>query len=406
MTEPVPQTLLERRGAQVWERWFPLVWLVFIAFPVLGLLNTPRPPLELLYGAALLLGFVLVFLWVFFYPHSESAYLERPYRMPSVVGMVVSYAVFGLLWPLVQTEAIGLLIYAGSMAGFQRSLKPGVLSIAVALMAVIAFALQGSGWFVWSIAFFTLVAALGNHASYREMIAQKLLERSREEVVRIAKLAERERIARDLHDLLGHTLSVIVLKSELAGRVFDKDPARASQEIKDVERIARESLQEVRSAVRGYRSAGLEGELSNVRLACEAAGLTLQLYLTPLELEWSSEQALAYVLRECVTNTIRHGAARTLWVSLESVGGAVRLSIWDDGAGSISEGNGVRGMRERVAAINGRFELNAQYKGVTATLPPRGKSADLELDDGTLEISAKRLAASVALEGQSTEVQT
>ena len=139
MTESKPepaarQTLLERRGTQVWQRWFPLVWLVFIAFPVTGLLNTPRPPLETAYGLTLLLGFVLVFLWVFFWPHGEADYLERPYRTPSIVGMIVSYAVFGLLWPIVQTDAIGLLIYAGSMAGFQRSVKPALLSIAVALI--------------------------------------------------------------------------------------------------------------------------------------------------------------------------------------------------------------------------------------------------------------------------------
>ncbi len=370
MTDPAqPQTLLERRGAQVWERWFPLIWLTFLAFPVAGLLSTPRPPLELLYGIGLLLGFVLVFLWVFFWPHRESAYLERPYRMPSVVGMVVSYAVFGLLWPLVQTDAIGLLIYAGSMAGFQRSVKPALLSIVVALMIVFAFALQGSGWFVWSIAFFTLIAALGNHASYREMIAQKLLERSREEVVSLAKVAERERIARDLHDLLGHTLSVIVLKSELASRLADKDPSRAISEIRDVERIARDALSEVRSAVRGMRQTTLEGELRNVRLACDAANLKLESYLEPLDLPSATEQTLAFALREAVTNVIRHADARVVTVSLERMNGTVRLTVTDDGTGAIRDGNGLRGMRER-----------------------------LTLGGGSLEVSAKRLVALLSLE--------
>ena len=370
MTEPAPQqSLLERRGALAWQRWFPLVWLVFIAFPIAGLLNTSRPALETAYGLALVLGFTLVFLWVFFWPHAEVAYLERPYRVPSVVGMMASYAVFALLWPLVQGDAIGLLIYAGSMAGFQRSIKPALLSIFVALIFAVAFALQGSGWFVWTIAFFTLVSALGNYSSYREMIAQKLLERSREQVVSIAKVAERERIARDLHDLLGHTLSVIVLKSELASRLADKDPTRAVSEIRDVERIARDALSEVRSAVRGMRQATLEVELQNVRFACDAADLQLESYLEPLILPGATEQTLAFALREAVTNVIRHANASVVTVSLERTAQTVRLEVTDNGTGAICDGNGLRGMRER-----------------------------LELSGGTLEVSAKRLIASVPLE--------
>lgn len=373
MTEPVPQQqqpLLERRGRLAWQRWFPMVWLVFIAFPIAGLLNTPRPLLELLYGLALVLGFTLIFVWVFFWPRAEGAYLERPYRLPSIVGMVMSYAVFGLLWPLVQGNAVGLLVYAGSMAGFQRSIKPSLLSIAAALVCAVTFALQGSGWLIWSIAFFTVVAALGNHSSYREMIAQKLLERSREEVVSLAKVTERERIARDLHDLLGHTLSVIVLKSELASRLADKDPARSISEIRDVERIARDALSEVRSAVRGMRQATLEGELQSVRLACDAADLKLELYLEPLALPSATEQTLSFALREAVTNVIRHAKASVVTVRLERTAQNVRLTVADDGAGAMRDGNGLRGMRER-----------------------------LELNGGTLELSAKRLTAALPLEG-------
>ncbi|NJK45937.1 MAG: sensor histidine kinase, partial [Pleurocapsa sp. SU_196_0] len=219
--------------------------------------------------------------------------------------------------------------------------------------------------------FFTITAAFGNHVSYREIITANRLRRSQLEVERVARIAERERIARDLHDLLGHTLSVIVLKSELASRLADRDPPRAATEIRDVERIARESLQEVRSAVRGYRSAGLEAEFASVRLACEAAGLKLELYLVPVELEWASEQAFSYVLRESVTNTIRHANARTLWVSLERVGNNAQLSLWDDGSGRITENNGVRGMRERLEALGGTLQINATHKGIIATLPVR-----------------------------------
>lgn len=119
---------------------------------------------------------------------------------------------------------------------------------------------------------FTLVAAYGNHASYRRRVADAQLAAAHAEQERLAAEAERERIARDLHDLLGHTLSVIVLKSELAGKLAGRDPARAAEEIREVERISREALGEVRAAVSGYRGSGLSAELARAKVALDAAG--------------------------------------------------------------------------------------------------------------------------------------
>jgi len=348
-------------------RWFSLVWLAWMIIPVLAVFDSPRSALEYLYMFALVGVFVGVFVWSFFGQRwVESS--TRAYRVASLVGMGTSYALLGLMFPVIGWSGIGMLIYAGSFAGTQRSFWPSGVAIFISGMVSLALVLTAKlSWLeASSLLFFTIVATLGNHLSYREAIISRSLERSQEEVARVAKIAERERIARDLHDLLGHTLSVIVLKSELASRLAEKDPARAAKEIRDVERIARESLQEVRSAVRGYRSSGLEGELGGVRLACEAANLKLELYQVPLELEWALEQTLAFVLREAVTNAIRHAGAKRLWVSLERAGQGVRLSIWDDGSGRILEGNGIRGMRERVQALGGSLELDARGKGVTA----------------------------------------
>jgi two-component system, NarL family, sensor histidine kinase DesK len=362
------------RGSSL-ARWFSLVWLTFLGFPLLELYGRPRPTLEHLYGSVLLMVFVVAFVWAFFLTPWSRNGEGLTYRPASLIGMGVSYAVMGLLVPVIQWSGIGMLIYAGSFAGTQLSLVPSAFAVVASLVACISLVLIGMPWFTaFLMIFFTITAAFGNHVSYREIITANRLRRSQLEVERVARIAERERIARDLHDLLGHTLSVIVLKSELASRLADRDPTRAAAEIRDVERIARESLQEVRSAVRGYRSAGLEGEFASVRLACEAAGLKLELYLVPVELEWASEQAFSYVLRESVTNTIRHANARTLWVSLERVADNARLSIWDDGTGRITENNGVRGMRERLEALGGTLEIDATDKGITATLPVRAAS--------------------------------
>jgi two-component system, NarL family, sensor histidine kinase DesK len=358
-----------KKARRDYSRFFSLIWLSFLIYPTFGVLAPPRPVLEYLYGIGLLLIFVAMTIWVYIlHPWGAD---QQPLRLPSMVGMVWSYATLGLLFPMIGWAGLGLVIYAAAFAGSQRSFMPSIVAICIgAGLAVVLFVLGEIELILaLTMLIFSAVAAITNHTSHREFQVQRQLQKSQEEVARVAKIAERERIARDLHDLLGHTLSLIVLKSELASRLADKNPDKAILEIREVERIARDALQEVRSAVRGYRSAGFEAELQHVRLACEAADIKLEVLTVPLELSWQQEQALALALREATTNAIRHASAKTLWVSLESRAGQVHLSVWDDGAGQILEGNGIRGIRERMAAIGGKLELDRQNKGFTVTAP-------------------------------------
>ncbi len=365
MTNPNPNTL---------TRWFPLVWLVFLSFPIVALVNQPRPLLQYFYSFFWIVVFIAIFLWAFFWVRRSDINLEQPYQMPSLIGMISSYVILGLLWLVVQGDSMGFLVYAGSFAGFQKSIRPALVSIAIAFVATLYFALAGSGWLIWSIPISTIIAALGNHMGYQEMMTKRKLRRSQDEVSRIAKVAERERIARDLHDLLGHTLSVIVLKSELASKLAEKNPAKAIAEIRDVERISREALSEVRSAVRGYRSSGLEAELANISLALEAAQIKLEPFIVPLELEWATEQTLAFILREAITNVVRHSHAKTCFVSLEQKNQFVMLEIYDDTQLELTEGNGIAGMRERVAALAGEFALitSSGKRGISVKLALSG----------------------------------
>jgi two-component system, NarL family, sensor histidine kinase DesK len=351
-------------------RWISLVWLSFLIYPIISIVQQPRSLLEYLYGFLVIALFIGVFVWCFFLA-PWAIPRDQHLRFPSMLGMIWSYCVFALLFPLIGWNGIGMLIYAASFAGAQRSFVPSIVagSISLVFAVILAFSNADTIFLSLSLAIFSAVAAFGNNASFLESEARRALQKSQEEVARVAKIAERERIARDVHDLLGHTLSVIVLKSELASRLADKNPQKAILEIREVEHIARAALQEVRSAVRGYRNTGLEEELQNVQLACKAADIKLELYTVPLELSWQKEQALALALREATTNAIRHANAKTLWVSLEQRGGEVQLSVWDDGAGQILEGNGIRGIRERLMALGGRLELNRQHKGFTATTP-------------------------------------
>ncbi|WP_103933259.1 sensor histidine kinase [Bryocella elongata] len=185
------------------------------------------------------------------------------------------------------------------------------------------------------------------------------LRMAHEEIEALAALAERERIARDLHDVLGHTLSVITLKAELAGRLLQIDPQRAALEIADVERTARKALSEVREAIGGYRTRGLGAEIEAARATLDAAGVQLIAEAPSLSgLSAAEETVLALALRESVTNIVRHAKATTCKLRFFSESGRRRLLVEDNGnATDLREGNGLRGMRERVESLGGHVKL-------------------------------------------------
>jgi two-component system sensor histidine kinase DesK len=171
---------------------------------------------------------------------------------------------------------------------------------------------------------------------------------------RILKTAERERIARDLHDILGHTLSVVILKSELAARVIDHDPKAAKAHIEEVERISRDALREVREAIAGYHRGDLRTELEHARSTLETAGLVVEEHCDTIEMPTAYERVFALALREAVTNIVRHANAQRCSISLRLRRQAYVLEIHDNGVGGALEpGMGMRGIRERVSALGG-----------------------------------------------------
>jgi len=185
------------------------------------------------------------------------------------------------------------------------------------------------------------------------------LQLSQDEVRRLATTAERERIGRDLHDLLGHTLSLITLKLELARKLYDRDDARARQEIGEAEAIAREALAQVRSAVTGIRASDLAGELASARLLLECQQVHLQ-YTPPPPMPVDVERGLALVLREAATNIVRHAQATRVQVDFMLEERQLVMQIRDDGRGGVqAEGNGLCGMRERAMALGGQLSLQS-----------------------------------------------
>jgi two-component system sensor histidine kinase DesK len=212
-------------------------------------------------------------------------------------------------------------------------------------------------------AFLMGIVGVSNAFIARQKRADTKLRMAHEEIEQLAAVAERERIARDLHDVLGHTLSVIVLKAELAGRLIERDPQRAAQEIADVEKTARTALSEVRQAIGGYRSQGLPAEMELARSTLQAAGVALSCE-TPLPpLHATEETVLCLAVREAVTNIVRHAQATHCRIGFNTSGdGYHSLLITDDGTHpklqEVHEGNGLRGMRERVQSLGGRLSIS------------------------------------------------
>jgi two-component system sensor histidine kinase DesK len=186
------------------------------------------------------------------------------------------------------------------------------------------------------------------------------LRLSHDEVRRLAATAERERIGRDLHDLLGHTLSLITLKLELSRKLFDRDSEAARREMTEAEAVARHALAEVRAAVTGIRATDLAAELASARLLLGASGVHLDYQLPALQLPEHIERSLALVIREASTNIVRHARATEAKIALSADGPAVLLQIGDNGRGGlVLEGNGLAGMRERVRGIGGVLEIES-----------------------------------------------
>lgn len=187
------------------------------------------------------------------------------------------------------------------------------------------------------------------------------LRLSQDEVRRLAATAERERIGRDLHDLLGHTLSLITLKLELSRKLFDRDNEAARREVEEAENVARHALAEVRSAVTGIRATDLAAELASARLLLESSRVHLDYGQPPSDLPVDIERGLSLILREAVTNIARHADASSAKIELLRERASMCMRISDNGRGGISsDGNGLCGMRERVCALGGTLAIESQ----------------------------------------------
>jgi len=341
--------------------WMPYIWLVWLSFFVVDP-ALHRPSISK-WTLTLVVSFV--FLALYF-----RGYWLKGQR--GLLWIIAGIALLGVVCTPWNWGATGFFVYAAAFAGFcgGTELAVAILIVLEAILSIVMWACHLPLDFWISMSF--LIAAIGamNIQHAKRIAAHCRLLVAQEEIEHLAKTAERERIARDLHDVLGHTLSVIILKSELASRLADKDATRAIQEIRDVERISREALAEVRSALKGYRAAGLNAEIAQARATLETAGIKVQASaaLAAQELGSAQEGVLALVVREAVTNILRHSQATECDLRLMQADGVFTLEIADNGCGGNgAEGQGIKGMRQRVEMLGGSLQRKTT-PGTTLTI--------------------------------------
>jgi len=352
LLRPAPDSSMSdtvRRGKSPWTDAIHLLWSVWIVLtPLLGRGFTLRWAVITLVSYPL---FLFLYARVLLAPrHHGPRYALCMVAMALVLvpwyPAGLTYFVFGCVLLRVSCRD-GWRRYLLQLAGLN------VLFCTVALLC--DYPWQS---LVWIPALSFIVGMVMNVESINQQ-KDAALQLSQDEVRRLATTAERERIGRDLHDLLGHTLSLITLKLELARKLYDRDDARARQEIGEAEAIAREALAQVRSAVTGIRASDLAGELASARLLLECQQVHLQ-YAVPPPMPVDVERGLALVLREAATNIVRHAQATQAQVEFMQEGRQLVMQIRDDGRGGLqAEGNGVCGMRERAAALGGQLQVQS-----------------------------------------------
>lgn len=335
-----------------WERFgwvMSVIWLVFLAFPIRSALEQPAPRGVL--GLAGILAFAGLYVYAFVrFPRCGTPLRTRTLALGALLALVVVTAT------TIGIQSIGLVPFIVAYATFHQPFARAIGITAGALVLTAMYISIEESWQdAWFIPAIIVLVAFSTGATRWIEIRQHHHNALSDEY---RLVAERERVARDVHDVLGHSLTIITVKSELARRLIDIDPDRAAHEIEEIESISREALTEIRATVTGLRTARLDDELEHARNALTSAGIDYHGPDAPDLLEPRQREVAGWVVREAVTNVVRHSGASTCHIDVSQR----RLTITDDGRG-IPEpngkvgGTGLHSIRERVETTGGAVSI-------------------------------------------------
>jgi two-component system sensor histidine kinase DesK len=369
---------LNRRWVKL-GRLFMVAWLAFFIYPIAAFLTDRFSTETRVYGLLLLLALALIWAWFWI---RVCAGPDRRFTVAAIVAATLILTVFTLRTP---PQYGSLFLYAVIMGGAASPWRRGVAATIV--LSVLAGAIElARGESVTNSTGQLLNDLLVGGAAVAGRLlveANQQLSQAREQIARLAVGEERLRFARDLHDLLGHSLSVIALKSELAGRLIKTTPGLAAHEIDDIEKVARDALREVREAVTGYRQPTLAAELAGAHEALTAAGIDYRLDQDHVPLPPAVEAVMAWTVREGVTNVMRHSGAKRCSVRITNRGGQATVEVIDDGRGGMPQpGSGLRGLEERVRERGGTLTAEPlPHEGfrLRVTLPLREVLAPIDI---------------------------
>ncbi|MGO2745445.1 sensor histidine kinase [Microbacterium sp.] len=365
MGEAAGRTRRRKSGAESpWERFgwiMAAVWLVFLAYPVIALVQSNAAQGWIITGWIALCAFIIVYVAGFIHGMSfGGGGLTKP-PMPiqwvAFGGMIVCAA---LTVPSVGGGALSFLPFIMSFASYGLTRLAHWLTSAVCIVVTVAvvFFTPAGATYLTVLAIIVLLAVV-NTVSTTLIIRSDEAERLGLE---LATSEGREAVARDVHDLVGHSLTVVKLKAQLARKLMDSDPERAKAELADIESLTAEAIAGVRATVAGVRSAALTEQLASCRDALRSADVTMRVEGDAATLSPAQSLTASWVLREATTNVLRHSAAKTVTVRIA----AGVFEVIDDGRGfSGGEGNGVRGMRERATTGGGALLVRAGVAGGT-----------------------------------------
>lgn len=369
---PVPRPGEHGMGAWRWRR-VGGVFLIYLGYAVSDMTTLHDDAATVVFGCVVLTGFSAVYLWALPLAVFEG---RRGYRYPLILGMTACIAVY---LPIVGGGGLVMTVYLA--VALTLLLRPVVsIPLVVAIAAVDTWLPAHIAWWQvtgpqWSTSTPVLFAAIAMHGIRAGTRNQAELRRANQEIERLAKEQERLRIARDLHDLLGHALTTITVKAELASKLAARDPTRAADEMAQVATLGRQALADVRATVAGYREVSLVTELAAARQVLAAAGIRAQLPASGDEVPGQLQELFGWVVREGVTNAVRHSGADHLRVTL----GPCSIEIVDDGRGRshspstsrgtptsggiVRAGTGLAGLTERVRAAGGQLRAGPAHPG-------------------------------------------
>jgi two-component system sensor histidine kinase DesK len=340
------------------------VWLVFVGYPISDIVaaHASWGMAKTVVAGAGLGVFALLYLTAMWLATGFTAAGRRPLQLlpwAALLALAVTLAVvYGGDFP-------GLLIYTGVATGW--TFRPRTATLILALLGGLIFVGLAAGYALGNVLFdaFMTVTLGATMMFFRAVIWLAIeLRAARQEVARLAVAGERLRFSRDLHDILGHSLSVIALKSQVARRLMPRDTAAAAAALDELESVAHDSLAAVREMVTGYRQRSLAEELQSAGEVLAAAGIAADVGGARPAISQQSDSLLAWTVREGVTNILRHSRARHCRITVQPDGDGVRLEVSDDGVGASggdrpigrASGSGLRGLAERTAAAGGTLD--------------------------------------------------